>query len=61
MYINNIDKINYDDIPYFIDMKTISYSKNTLENIFQSVETRRELYFDGIKQGEAFIKKLNKE
>jgi predicted acylesterase/phospholipase RssA len=61
MYINNIVKINYDDIPYFIDMKTISYSKNTLENIFQSVETRRELYFDGIKQGEAFIKKLNKE
>jgi hypothetical protein len=39
-------------------MKTIKYSKNALNGIFNSKETRQSIYIDGIRQGEAFIERL---
>ena len=58
IYINNVSKISNIDAPYLIHMKTIKYSKNALNGIFNSKETRQSIYIDGIRQGEAFIERL---
>lgn len=58
VYINNMSTIRHKDAPYLIDMNIIEYSENTLNGIFNSKETRHAIYLDGVKQGEAFLEKL---
>jgi predicted acylesterase/phospholipase RssA len=60
MYVNNIAKISNIDAPYLIHMKTIQYSESSLNGIFSSKEVREKIYLDGIKQGECFMKDLEK-
>lgn len=59
MYVNNMPKISNADTRYFINMKTISYSINSLNDIFNSKEARYEIYLDGKRQGNEFIKMLD--
>jgi predicted acylesterase/phospholipase RssA len=60
MYVNNIAKISNMDAPYLIHMKTIKYSESSLNGIFSSKDVREKIYLDGIKQGESFMKELEK-